>query len=305
MEPNKNKPVAASGIRRRISTRGTLLAGLLSLFAFTACDVKDPIYDSPYAGKAEVTVITDWSGIGRDITTPSSWTMVWEGEALDISVERYTFPELLEPGAVTALLYNRSGHIPVSGTTATVASESAAAGFVEPMPDWLFSGNLSATIVKDEHNEFSVPMRQQVRSLTLLLEPTGSSAGRVAGITATLSGVAGTLDLASGAHGTPSDVAMNFTKVTSGEHAGKWAAAVRLLGVAGAEQKLMGTIRFADGTPADIPLESDLTADLAAFNTGKQEPLALQAGAEVHTSPGFTATITGWKKAEGGTGIAN
>ena len=36
-----------------------------------------------------------------------------------------------------------------------------------------------------------------------------------------------------GTHGTPLNVALAFAKVTEGANAGKWAATVRLLGVAG------------------------------------------------------------------------
>ncbi len=71
---------------------------------------------------------------------------------------------------------------------------------------------------------------------------------------------------------------------------------MRLLGIAdGAAPQLTGTIAFTGNTPADLPLDSDLTSALTGFNTGKKTPLTLGGQViETPTGAGFTATITGW-----------
>ncbi|MDR2882628.1 MAG: hypothetical protein LBU98_02435, partial [Alistipes sp.] len=86
--------------------------------------------------------------------------------------------------------------------------------------------------------------------------------------------------------------------ITTGTDAGKWSATVRLLGVAGSEQKLTGTVAFTAGSPNDMALNSDLTTALANFNTGKKEPLIL-GGQTVETPSGVGIggmTINGWQE---------
>lgn len=276
-------------------------AGALILWG---CDVKDPIYETDHPDKAKITVTADWSGIGSGITKPAVYKVAYGSETLTAQADKYTFPNLLAPGSYTVHFYNEVAAIPVTGKTAKV--NTVAAGSLEPMPDWLFTSKLTATVEQDKHHEFTVQMAQQVRQLTLVIEPTGGTSERIEAITGTLSGVAGSYDMESGAHGSASSVALTFTKITSGEDAGKWAATVRLLGVTGTQQKLSGTITFTGGTPGDMPLDSDLSTELADFNDNKREPKTLGGQAAETPSPtGFTATINGWTRIDGGSGIAN
>ena len=53
-------------------------------------------------------------------------------------------------------------------------------------------------------------MHQQVRQLTLVIEPAGDATDRIESIEGTLSGAAGTLDFATGTHGTPSELGLHF-----------------------------------------------------------------------------------------------
>ena len=156
-------------------------------------------------------------------------------------------------------------------------------------------------IEADTDYELTAVMRQQVRELTLVVEPTGDAADRIESIEGSLSGAAGTLDFATGATGAASDVALHFTKLTDGSDAGKWTATVRLLGITGDTQRLTATLTYADGNPADTSLESDLTAALADFNADKTVPLTLGGTiAETPTEAGVEAGITGWEKIDGG-----
>ena len=144
-------------------------------------------------------------------------------------------------------------------------------------------------------------MQQQVRQLTLVIEPTGGTTDRIEGVEGYLSGAAATFDMDNGTHGTPSNVALTFTKITSGADAGKWSATMRLLGVAGTAQRLTAQIRFSGNSPQPVTLTSDLTTMLATFNTDKTKPLALGGTvAETPTGAGFSATITDWKQVTGG-----
>lgn len=266
---------------------------------FTACNVKDPIHETDHPDKARVTLSADWTGIDPNLTKPAKYTAVVNGtEYKDIPTvtESYTFPDIA-PGSYAAYLYNETEGISMSGTT-------AAATYTSTPLDWLFTGKLSETVEADRDYEFTVPIKQHVRELTLIIEPTGGTADNIEGITATLGGVAGTLDFSADTHGAATNAPLAFSKITNGTDAGKWMATVRLLGVTGAEQKLTGTITYVGGTPAATPLESDLTSGLASFNADKKTPMTLGGTVETPTKTGFTATINDWTTVSG-TGTAD
>ena len=206
---------------------------------------------------------------------------------------------LFEPGSYTLAAYNIPEGITVSGTTATAAD--AGNGFITGTPGWLFTSVQEVAIEADTDYSLTAIMQQQVRELTLMIEPAGDAADRIESIEGTLSGAAGTLDFATGTHGTPSEVELRFTKITSGNDAGKWTATVRLLGIAGDTQRLTATLTYADGNPQPTSLNSDLTAVLNGFNEDKTTPLTLGGTiAETPNEMGFTATITDWEEVDGG-----
>lgn len=275
----------------------TLLAG---------CDVKDPIYNTPHPGHGTVTLTTDWSGIGTGLTPLASYTVTATRDGSATAGYTATLTgitnrpdHLFEPGTYRFCVCNTPEHVTVSATTATVAGASGnadgAGPFVQEMPGWLFTGIADATIEADTDHALTARMQQQVRQLTLIIEPTGAATKRIERIEAYLSGAASTLDFGNGTHSAPANVVLQFAKITEGADAGKYAATVRLLGVAGAQQRLNALIYYTDGVPKATDLTSDLTTELAAFNTDKHKPLTLGGTiAETPTEAGFGATITDW-----------
>ena len=161
---------------------------------------------------------------------------------------------LFNPGSYTLAAYNTPENITISGTTATVAPETGNGTYISNTPGWLFTSvqeiEIEAdtdyaltAVMRQQVRELTLAvMRQQVRELTLVIEPMGDASNRIETIKGTLSGVAGTLDFATGTHGTPSEVKLHFTKITEGDDAGKWMATVRLLGIAGDAQRLTATL---------------------------------------------------------------
>ena len=206
---------------------------------------------------------------------------------------------LFNPGSYTLAVYNPADGITVSGMTAAVAA--ADGGCIVNTPGWLFTSVQEVEIEADTDYSLTAVMHQQVRELTLVIEPTGDAAERIESIEGTLSGAAGTLDFATGTHGTPSEVKLHFTKITEGDDVGKWMATVRLLGIAGDAQRLTATLTYTDGNPQPTSLNSDLTAALDGFNDGKTSPLTLGGTlAETPGEAGFTGEITGWETVDGG-----
>ena len=273
------------------------MAAALTLAA-TSC-VKDELHDTPHPDYGKITVTADWSDRGEGVDIPTEWTVTM-GDYTGTETGATHSPDyLFNPGSYTLAVYNPADGITVSGTTAAVAA--ADGGFIVNTPGWLFTSVQEVAIEADTDYSLTAVMRQQVRELTLVVEPTGDAAGRITEIVAHLTGAAGTLDFATDTYGAASSVVLPFTKITEGDDAGKWKATVRLLGVTGTEQLLTGEIRYADGNPTPTTLKSDLTEALKEFNTGKGESLTL-GGTLVETPEGMEvdgAGITGWEEVKG------
>ena len=293
----------------------TLLT-LALLLAATSC-VKDELHDTPHPDYGKITVTADWSDRGDGVDIPAEWTMTMGNYTGTETGETHAPDYLFAPGNYTLAAYNTPENITVSGTIATVAPDSKvrvgqkeefqglqvpfSATLISNAPGWLFTSVQEVTIEADTDYELTAVMHQQVRQLTLVIEPTGDAADRIESIEGSLSGAAGTLDFATGTYGAASDVALHFTKITEGEDAGKWTATIRLLGITGNTQTLTATLTYSDGNPADTSLESDLSAALADFNSDKTVPLTLGGTiAETPTEAGVEAGITGWEKIDGG-----
>ena len=273
------------------------VAAALTLAA-TSC-VKDELHDTPHPDYGKITVTADWSDRGEGVDIPAEWTVTM-GDYTGTETGATHSPDyLFKPGGYTLAAYNIPEGITVSGTMAAV--NAADGGCIVNTPGWLFTSVQEVAIEADTDYELTAVMHQQVRKLTLMIEPTGDAAERIESIEGTLSGAAGTLDFATGTYGTPSEVELRFTKITDGDDAGKWMATVRLLGIAGNLQRLTATLTYTDGNPQPTALESDLTEALADFNDGKTAPLTLGGTiAETPGEAGFTGEITDWETVDGG-----
>lgn len=141
---------------------------------------------------------------------PASWT-VGMGSYTGTETGSVHTPDcMFAPGNYTLAAYNTPDDITVSGTTATVAGDTDHADCINGMPGWLFTSVQDVTIEADTDYDLTAVMRQQVRGLTLVIEPTGDAKERIIAVTGTLSGAAGTLDFATDTHGTASSVALAF-----------------------------------------------------------------------------------------------
>ena len=276
----------------------SLLAAAL-LLAATSC-VKDELHDTPHPDTGKITVTADWTDRGDGVDIPAEWTVTMGGYTGSETGETHAPDYLFAPGSYTLAAYNTPENITISSTTATVAPETGNGTYISNAPGWLFTSVQEAIIEADTDHELTAAMHQQVRQLTLVIEPTGDAADRIESIKGSLSGAAGTLDFSTGTYGAASDVALHFTRITEGSDAGKWTATVRLLGITGNTQTLTATLTYTDGNPADTGLESDLTAALQDFNSDKTVPLILGGTiAETPDEADFTAIIEDWKPGNG------
>ena len=277
-----------------------ILAAAAAALLAASC-VKDTLYDTPHPDYGKIAVTADWSARGEGIDIPATWTVTMGDYTGTETAATHAPDHLFAPGSYTLAVWNPAEGITVSGTTATVAAatgnRAGTDAFVNNAPGWFFTYTEQVSIEKDKDYPLTAAMKQQVRELTLVIEPTGDAAGRITEIVAHLTGAAGTLDFATNTYGAASNVVLPFTKITEGDDAGKWKATVRLLGVTGTEQLLTGEIRYAEGNPQPTALKSDLTEALKEFNTKKPEPMTL-GGTLVETPEEAEFSefeITGWE----------
>ena len=275
-----------------------ILAAAAAALLTVSC-VKDTLYNTPHPDHGKITVTADWSARGEGIDIPATWTLSM-GDYTGTETSATHAPDhLFAPGNCTLVAWNPAERITVSGTTATVAPASGnqtTGAFINNAPGWFFTHAEPVSIEKDTDYSLTAAMKQQVRELTLVVEPTGDAAGRITEIVAHLTGAAGTLDFATDTYGAASNVVLPFTKITEGDDAGKWKATVRLLGVTGTEQLLTGEIRYADGNPTPTTLKSDLTEALADFNSDMTT--AYRVTGTLETPVGMEegkGEITGWE----------
>ena len=283
----------------KTTTRYTTTILTLALLLTVGGCVKDELHDTPHPDTGKITVTADWTDRGEGVDIPVSWHIAMGDYSGTETGATHSSDHLFNPGSYTLAAYNIPEGITVSGTTAAVAA--ADGGFIVNTPGWLFTSVQEVEIEADTDYSLTAIMQQQVRELTLMIEPAGDAADRIESIEGTLNGAAGTLDFATGTHSTPSEVELHFTKITDGNDAGKWMATVRLLGIAGDAQRLTATLTYTDGNPQPTSLNSDLTAALDSFNDGKTAPLTLGGTiAETPGEAGFTGEISGWEKVDGG-----
>lgn len=273
----------------RAKTILTILSGWM-LLSLAGCDPADPIYNTPHPDSGKITLNLDWSQIGEGYPIPENYTVRVGDYTATLSGGASTIDNLFAPGTYDALTYhNGTEALEVDGTKARMKNNV-------PMSGNLFSCAMKIGIEKDTDHTYTAVMRQQMRLLTLIIEPAGGTTDKIENISGELTNVAGELDLVGETYGSPAAYGFRFTKITEGSDAGKWSATFPLLGfVPDVQKSLSVTISFAADTFQPIKLNSDLTAALSGFNDDKLTPLTLGGTViETPTGAGFTASITDW-----------
>ena len=166
----------------------SLLAAAL-LLAATSC-VKDELHDTPHPDTGRITVTADWSDRGEGVDIPAEWTVAMGDYAGTETGKTHAPDYLFEPGSYTLAAYNTPEDITISGTTATVAPETGNGTYISNAPGWLLTSVQEVTIAADTDYDLTAAMHQQVRQLTLVIEPTGDAADRIESIEGSLSGAA-------------------------------------------------------------------------------------------------------------------
>ena len=253
--------------------------------------VKDELHNTPHPDQGVVSVSVDYpQGAEED-----DYTVEVDGKPLD---EGDNASNPLAPGEHTVLVYNTPEGFTVTDGIAYVErvdGTRALTDLIDPLPETLYSGTRTVTVVADDTLHLDLSVVQRTRDLRLELTVTEGDPERIAAITGTLSGVAGAYDLRSETlHGEAVSTAPAFTR-----NGDKIEADLRLLGTMGDRQTLTLRLSFLNGNPQDITIESDLTEQLAGFNLGTGT-ITLDGELHTPTEAGVEAAIMDWKVVDGG-----
>jgi len=253
-----------------------------------------PIYDFAYHDYGKIiSLITDWEERGNDIGIPESYTVKIGDYVTILSGTKNPIDKFFPSGKYIINIWNAADHIAISNMVATVDYSAGDLG-------WFFTGRKETNIEIDGKHSIIVFMQQQVRQLTFELEVSDNVKDRLTGVSATLSGVAGTMNIDDGTHGAPTIKKLTFYEDIKNS---KWKTTVRLLGVTGNTQMLTLTMDFTDN-PSTFP--ADLSNQLALFNEDKKTPLTLSARFDgMQTGGELITSITDWIPEETSTGSAD
>ena len=251
--------------------------------------VKDELHDTPHPDQGVVSVSVDYPQGAED-----DYTVEVDGKPLD---EGDNASNPLTPGEHTVLVYNTPEGFTVTDGIAYVErvdGTRALTDLIDPLPETLYSGTKTVTVVADDTLHLDLSVAQRTRDLRLELTVTEGDPERIASITGILSGVAGAYDLRSETlYGEAVSTAPAFTR-----NGDKIEADLRLLGTMGEAQVLTLTLTFTDGLTQTV--ESDMTESLAGFGSDMTGPFTLTAGLRTPMEAVFSASITDWEVVDGG-----
>lgn len=256
--------------------------------------VKDELHNTPHPDQGVVSVSVDYpQGAEED-----DYTVEVDGKPLD---EGDNASGPLAPGEHTVLVYNTPEGFTVTDGIAYVEHMDgirALTDLIDPLPETLYSGTKTVTVVADDTLHLDLSVAQRTRDLRLELTVTEGDPERIATITGTLSGVAGAYDLRNETlYGEAVSTAPAFTR-----NGDKIEADLRLLGTMGEAQVLTLTLTFTDGLTQTV--ESDLTEVLANFNGDMEQTFTVTGSLRTPTEAGLGGcTITDWTNG-GGSGSA-
>lgn len=272
---------------------------VLVALLLTGCGKEDH-YNTPHPDKGAVVLTTDWTNAFSESDIPATYFINIDGKAVQTSTKMTCYPELLQPGSHDLLVYNLPQGMTLEGETVTVNTRDD--GTLYPISEHLFAAVQKMNVVKDDTVRITVPMRSLLCSLELNISMNGSDPGEIAQISATLSGVAASVNMRHGESGKESAVAGMTAQIVDNHRALRTGTVssvqlrCRIPGVnLTARQILTLTIAMQDGYRRTIT--SDLTEQLKNINADMA--LTLDTTVEVLQDGDFTGGIKDWTDVKG------
>lgn len=261
-----------------------ILTHLVLLTLIISCSKGKP-HHTPHPDQGAVVVTADWSGKSSEADIPLKYVLRIADVKQEVSGEKNTFKQLLDPGQYSLAVYNTPEHIAVAGNVASMDKSSE--GDIDPMPGYLFASVQEISVLADDSLRVTAPMKQLVRRLDLELTATEGDYGRVQSATATLSGVASAVNIETGERSGAAMVTETFTQ--DGQ---TFSLSFRLLGIVPNEsQTLVVEITYAGVETQRI--ESGLSDAMKRFNEDVK-PMKLTGSLHLPLELGSSAAIGDW-----------
>lgn len=258
--------------------------------------VKYDLYDTQHPQTGIVTIIPDWTDRSADAEIPSSYILEIGETHQEVSGASNSLKRTFIPGNYELTAYNIPQGMTLYGTEISV--NAAYNGLIDPCPEHLFLSGLSFDVTADSDTILTMPMTQYTRRLELILSVAEEQSERIASATGTLSGICGSVDIATGTRSDNSSKTATDAVLSSD----KLCLSYNLLGIAPAvRQTLTVTVTFTNGDKHTI--ESDLTEMLASFGNGHstmQLTGELLLPVEDDKNSSFSGSINDWQIADGG-----
>lgn len=307
------------------------LIAIAALLTVAACDVTDPIFNTPHPDRGALMLTADWTAREEGAPIPDAYTALLAGQSFTLtnpgatgasSATNVLLPGLFSPGEATLLAYNRPEGVTIADGIATIDRIASTDGIAaidrapaspdalpnpddalqRPDPGLLFSAAATTTIVADDTVRLRLPMRQLFRRVQFALTITGGDPERITSVDARLEGLAAGVNLTTGeVTGEPSSVRLPFVRI-----ANKLTAEILVPGIIpSATQRTVVLLTFADGKQQTAT--TDVSQAFINFNDAdKLKPLRLSGslyapvGSEVEGG-----SIVNWEDIEGGDVDAN
>lgn len=258
---------------------------------FSSC-VKDELYDTPHPSTGQLTVVTEWNDVSGEAQMPDAYILQIGDISQTVSGTTNVFEKLLPQGEYTLTVHNLPEK--TTYTDGIISVNTAESGYIEASPGYLFHTSHIFSISADTDMTLTVPMQQYTRRLELVMTVSEGDHTRVASATATLSGVCGSIDIATATRIKESQK----TKTTFTQEGSRFSTAYHLLGITPeVSQVLTVDIVFTNGDTQRI--ESDLSEALAAFHSDNSV-VRLTGNLMLPVESGFSAVISGWQITDGG-----
>ena len=266
-----------------------------ALFFLSACVKEDKDCGIP-AGSGLIEIRTDWSNRSPEVGIPETLRVLLEhGGAsepqLFTIIGSPAYLPFQKTGLYRMYLYNDADFVTVEGTLATVESSSRslrANPVIEANPGWFFTASADVTVPEQDTVIVVARMEQQIRKLTFTFHLVDEGPLQLARLAASLDGIAGSFDLATGELGNISSAYSLFDRQGEEE-----TAVFHLLGIIpGVPQALTLLLTYSDNSTKTLIV--DISDKLEGFNDNKETPMEWEADLSVDTEAEFSGSIVNW-----------
>lgn len=260
---------------------------VISFLVITSC-VKNTLYNTPHPFMGALEVTANWKSISNDAEIPKEYIIFADNYKQIVKGNTNVFSQLLSKGEHYLSIVNIPENISLEGKTASVNTDSE--GYLLSTPGYLFAFTKDIYINVDDTLRITAPIKQLARRLDVQLTATEGDYTRVQNATATLSGIASTIDIETEKRGKLAQTKNNFTK-----NGKEFTTFFRLIGVIPEQpQTLIVDIQFSDGST--LCVKSDITEFLKEFNNGTQ-PLTIKGTLSLPVEAKITdSVIIDWKE---------